>query len=110
MCKFPKDKDHEKGQNWHLNTGDRGAQTREFSGDMRDGSAAPATVRALKRESHSDASKGALSRQAKEPTHQKTAAQRGEIGKMAARTRMARQSHAQRGRIAKKAARTRTGR
>lgn len=69
-----------------------------------------ATLQALKREGRSAASKGALSRQAKEQAHQKSAAQRGEIGKKAARTRMAHQSQTQRSRIAKKAARTRAGR
>jgi hypothetical protein len=69
-----------------------------------------ATTRALKREGHAAASKGALSRQAKEQAHQRTSAQRSEIGKKAARTRMADQSHAERSRIARKAARTRAGR
>ncbi len=69
-----------------------------------------ATLNALKREGHSAASKSALSRQAKSQAHQKTAAQRSEIGKKAAHTRMARQSHAQRSRSTKKAARTRAGR
>jgi hypothetical protein len=69
-----------------------------------------ATTRALKREGHAAASKGALSRQAKEQAHQRTSAQRSEIGKKAARTRMAHQSHAERSRIARKAARTRAGR
>jgi hypothetical protein len=69
-----------------------------------------ATTRALKREGHSAASKGALSRQAKEQAHQKTSTERSEIGKKAARTRMAHQSHTERSRIARKAARTRAGR
>jgi hypothetical protein len=69
-----------------------------------------ATTQALKREGHAAASKGALSRQAKEQAHEKTATQRSQIGKKAAHTRMAHQSHAERSRIAKKAARTRAGR
>jgi hypothetical protein len=69
-----------------------------------------ATTQALKREGHSAASKGALSRQAKEQAHQRTAAQRSETGKKAARTRMAHQSHAERSRTARKGARTLAGR
>jgi hypothetical protein len=69
-----------------------------------------ATTRALKREGHAAASKTALSRQAKEQAHRRTSAERSEIGKKAARTRMAHQSHAQHRRIARKAARTRAGR
>jgi hypothetical protein len=69
-----------------------------------------AISRALKREGHSAASKGALSRQAKEQAHRRTAAERSEIGKKAARTRLAHQSHGERSRIGRKAARTRAGR
>jgi Family of unknown function (DUF6496) len=69
-----------------------------------------ATLGALKREGHSAASKTALSRQAKDQAHRRTAEERSEIGKKGARTRMAHQSHAQRSRIARKAARTRAGR
>jgi hypothetical protein len=69
-----------------------------------------ATLGALKREGHSAASKTALSRQAKGQANQRTAAERSAIGKKAARTRMAHQSHSQRSRIARKAARTRAGR
>ena len=69
-----------------------------------------ATMGALKREGHSAASKSALARQANDQSHQRTAAERSKIGKKAARTRMAHQSHAQRSRIARKAARTRAGR
>jgi hypothetical protein len=69
-----------------------------------------ATTRALKREGHAAASKSALSRQAKEQSHRRTSAERSEIGKKAARTRMAHQSHAQRSRSARKAAQTRAGR
>src|ERR1700676_5147102 len=65
-----------------------------------------ATLGALKREGHSAASKSALSRQAKEQSHKRTPAERSEIGKKAARTRMARQSHAARSRIARKASRS----
>jgi hypothetical protein len=49
-----------------------------------------ATMKALKREGHSAASKGALSRQAKDQAKHKTAAERSEIGKKAARTRAGR--------------------
>jgi hypothetical protein len=69
-----------------------------------------ATMGALKREGHSAASKSALSRQAKEQSHKRTPAERSEIGKKAARTRMAHQSHTERSQIARKAARTRAGR
>ncbi len=69
-----------------------------------------ATTRALKREGTSAASKSSLSRQAKEQAHQRTAAERSDIGKKAARTRLAHQSHAQRSRAARKGARTRAGR
>jgi hypothetical protein len=69
-----------------------------------------ATTRALKREGHSAASKSSLSKQAKQQSHKRTAAQRSEIGKKAARTRMAHQSHVARVKIARKGARTRAGR
>jgi Family of unknown function (DUF6496) len=68
-----------------------------------------ATTNALRREGHSAASKGALSKQAQEQAHKRTSAQRSEIGKKAARTRMAHQSHAERSRTGRKAARTRAG-
>ena len=66
-----------------------------------------AITKALQREGHQAASKSALSRQAKSQAHQKTAAQRSEIGRKAARTRLAHQTHAERSAIARKAARTR---
>jgi hypothetical protein len=69
-----------------------------------------ATMGALKREGPAAASKSALSHQAKEQSHKRTPAERSEIGKKAARTRMANQSDAQRSRIAHKVARTRAGR
>jgi hypothetical protein len=46
-----------------------------------------ATTQALKREGHSAASKGALSRQAKEQAHKKTAAERSRSARKAAKTR-----------------------
>ena len=65
------------------------------------------TTEALKREPHTTVSHEALSKQAKAQSRQRTAAERSEIGKKAAHTRLAHQSHAQRVRIARKAARTR---
>ncbi|HLJ12342.1 MAG TPA: hypothetical protein VKU82_14195, partial [Planctomycetaceae bacterium] len=62
---------------------------------------------ALQREGHSAASHGALSRQAKQQSHKRTAKERSEIGRKAARTRLAHQTHQQRSAIARKAARTR---
>ncbi len=66
-----------------------------------------AITKALKREGHQAASSRSLSKQAKAQSHQRTTAQKSEIGKKAARTRMAHQSHAERSRIARKAAKTR---
>lgn len=66
-----------------------------------------AVTKALEHESHRTVSEAALSRQAKSQSRQRTAAERSEIGKKAARTRLAHQSHAERVRIARKAARTR---
>jgi hypothetical protein len=66
-----------------------------------------ATVKALKREGHSAASHASLSKQAKAQSRMRTAEERSEIGRKAAETRLAHQSHAERSRIAKKAARTR---
>ncbi len=82
------------------------------SGDQHKTSAkrSRAITRALKRECHSAASNTSLSKQARTQAHQRTAAERSEIGKKAAHTRLAHQSHAERSRIARKAARTRKGR
>jgi Family of unknown function (DUF6496) len=66
-----------------------------------------ATVKALKREGHEAASSESLSKQAREQSGRRTAAERSAIGKKAARTRMAHQSPAERRRIARKAAKTR---
>lgn len=66
-----------------------------------------AITKALQREGPQAASKTALSRQAKSQARQKTAAERSEIGRKAARTRLAHQTHAERVAIARKAARTR---
>src|SRR5947209_7014822 len=66
-----------------------------------------AITKALKREGHSAASHAALARQAKSQAHQRSAAERHEIGKKAAHTRLAHQTHAERSAIARKAARTR---
>jgi hypothetical protein len=63
--------------------------------------------KALKREGHQAASHAALSRQAESQAHQRTAKERHDIAKKAARTRLAHQTPAERRRIARKAARTR---
>jgi hypothetical protein len=67
-----------------------------------------AVTEALKREEHEAASKSALSRQAKAQARQRTAKERSEIGRRAARTRLAHQTPAQRRASARKAARTRS--
>jgi Family of unknown function (DUF6496) len=69
-----------------------------------------AVTKALKREGHEAASTASLSKQARQQARKRTASQRSEIGKKAARTRLAHQSHAERSRIARKGARTRAGR
>jgi hypothetical protein len=66
-----------------------------------------AVTAALRREGHEAASFEALSEQAREQAHQRTAKQRSAIGQKAARTRLAHQSPAERRAIAWKAARTR---
>ena len=66
-----------------------------------------AVTGALKRERHSAASHAALSRQAKQQSHRRTAKERSEIGRKAARTRLAHQNHQERSAIARKAAKTR---
>jgi hypothetical protein len=66
-----------------------------------------AITRALQREGRQAASPGALARQAKQQARKRTAAERSEIGREAARTRLAHQTHAERSAIARKAARTR---
>jgi hypothetical protein len=66
-----------------------------------------AITKALRREGKDAASSAALSRQAKAQAHQRSARQRHESARKAARTRLAHQSHAERSAIARKAARTR---
>jgi hypothetical protein len=66
-----------------------------------------AIAKALQRETHGAASKTAWARQAKAQAHQRTAKQRSEISRKAAKTRLAHQTHAERSAIARKAARTR---
>jgi Family of unknown function (DUF6496) len=67
-----------------------------------------ANTKALKREGQAAASSQSLSKQAHQQANKRTASERSEIGKKAARTRLAHQSHAERSRIARKPARTRT--
>jgi hypothetical protein len=62
---------------------------------------------ALGREGHQAASGAALSRQAKAQAAQRTAAERSAIGRKAAPTRLANQTHQKRVAIAREAARTR---
>jgi hypothetical protein len=69
-----------------------------------------ATTKALKREGREAASSQSLSKQARQQSHKWTAAERSEIGKRAARTRLTHQSSAERSRIARKAAKTRASR
>jgi hypothetical protein len=69
-----------------------------------------ATREALEREGRHAASSGALSRQAKQQASKRTAKERSQIARKAARTRLARQTPAERQRIARKAARTRAAR
>jgi hypothetical protein len=71
---------------------------------------AKAITKALKREGHEAASPRALARQAKQQARQRTAKERSEIGRKAARTRLEHQSPKERSRIARKAARTRAAR
>jgi hypothetical protein len=66
-----------------------------------------AITEALKRESHQAASHAALSRQAKSQARQRTAKERSQIARKAAKTRLAHQTHEERSAIARKAARTR---
>jgi hypothetical protein len=69
-----------------------------------------AITKALKREGHEAASSQSLSKQAREQSHKRTVTERREIGKKAARTRLAHQSSAERSRIARKAAKTQASR
>lgn len=69
-----------------------------------------AITKALQHEPRKAASSEALSRQAKAQARQRTAKQRSQIAKKAAKTRLAHQSHAQRQAIARNAARTRKAR
>jgi hypothetical protein len=62
---------------------------------------------ALKREGHGAASSTALSRQAKQQAHKRSASERSAIARKAAKTRLAHQTPAERSAIARKAARTR---
>lgn len=64
-----------------------------------------ATTKALQREGHSAASHAALARQARQQARKRTAAERSEIGRKAARTRLAHQTRDERS--ARKGARTR---
>ncbi len=64
-------------------------------------------TKALRREGHQAASHAALSRQAKSQAHQRTAAEKSDIGRRAARTRLAHQTPAKRRAISRKAARSR---
>ncbi len=66
-----------------------------------------AVTGALRREGRAAASPAALSEQAREQAHRRTAKERSEIGRKAARTRLAHQTPAERRAIARKAARTR---
>lgn len=66
-----------------------------------------ATTKALKREGHEAASHEALSEQAHAQASQRTAAERSEIGRKAAKTRLSHQTSAELSANAKKAAKTR---
>ena len=66
-----------------------------------------AITQALQREGHEAASSEALSRQAKQQARKRTAEERSESARKAARTRLAHQSPEERSAIARKAARTR---
>jgi len=69
-----------------------------------------AITKALQREKHGAASRKALGRQAKQQARQRTAKERSDIARRAARTRLEHQSPAERRAIARKAARTRLAR
>jgi hypothetical protein len=69
-----------------------------------------AITHALQREGHQAASSGSLSRQTKQAAHKRSAKERSESARNAARTRLAHQSPAERSAIARKAARTRAAR
>jgi hypothetical protein len=69
-----------------------------------------AVTKALQREGHGAASSKALSRQARKQARKRSPAERREIARKAAKTRLAHQSHAERSAIARKAARTRQAR
>jgi Family of unknown function (DUF6496) len=66
-----------------------------------------AITKALQREGKDAASSAALSRQAKAQARQRSASDRHESARKAARTRLAHQTHPERSAIARKAARTR---
>jgi Zn-dependent oligopeptidase len=66
-----------------------------------------AITEALQREGHGAASSAALSRQAKQQARKRTAEERSEIARKAARTRLAHQSPEERSAIVRKAARAR---
>jgi len=66
-----------------------------------------AIITALKREGHKAASRESLSTQAHEQAAKKSARERSDIARHAARTRLAHQTHKERQAIARKAARTR---
>ena len=66
-----------------------------------------AVTKALQREGHEAASAEALSKQAQQQARQRSSAERSEIGRKAARTKLAHQTPAERRAIARKAARTR---
>jgi hypothetical protein len=69
-----------------------------------------AITHALEREGHQAASSEALSRQAKQQAHKRTAEERSQSARKAAQTRLAHQSPEERRAIARKAARTRMSR
>jgi hypothetical protein len=66
-----------------------------------------AITKALQREGHQAASSKALGRQAKQQARKRTAEERSEIARKAARTRLAHQTPEERSAIARKAAHTR---
>src|SRR2546421_520436 len=63
-----------------------------------------AITEALQREGHKAASPEALSHQAKQQAHKRTATERSKIARKAAKTRLAHQTHEERSAIARKAA------
>jgi hypothetical protein len=89
------ERDYEKGQSGHRKTNPKRSR---------------ATTRALKREGTEAASSAALSRQAKRQAQKRTSAERSEIGRKAARTRLEHSTPQERSASARKAARTRAAR